>query len=551
MSNLPTPHMKKFLTFACLLAFAFAQAQYFGISLGKRRDTIVAGSSKEYPISITPLNGFSSSIFFTSMASSCLQGTVSFSKTTLNAPYQGQNCTITLGQNCPSGWYSITMEGYNGPASAVDTLDLWVTPSASTTWQLYDQTNSVFDVNAYPTLLYFDSTGVLHYSIGSHSIGLGVGYFNHETWYAREKDSIMAVNICGEKISTSNVQDDFVISSDNTHNQSRIIGFYEKHLFIFVPTGIGELDSSYHLVKTYDTTNCPIPIENALLDNKGNLWIISANAMAKQTAGGWWVIDKSNVFTMIYPNSIVQDIKGNYWIGGTDKGLLKYDGTFWTSYTTNTSDLSDNSIIGLQELDGVLYGCTGNSIFSIQNEAVDNIEMPQNFPQGSFISFLAYAATEFYMGVSFEDRGYLARYKDSYWSMFTSDNSDFPYCAGDGLALPVGNILDIKKDNVGDVWLAAESCGLIRFHPDNVIVTSLEQPANTADLSFSILPNPVLDGTFRVVSQTPIELLEVYDVQGHKIASTIEASLSGLTKGVFVVKIYTDGQVHAQKILVL
>ena len=58
----------------------------------------------------------------------------------------------------------------------------------------------------------------------------------------------------------------------------------------------------------------------------------------------WKYFDKTNGLPTDRIRCVVQDKKGNYWIGTWDDGLVKYDGKKITVFNTKNSKLPHNSI---------------------------------------------------------------------------------------------------------------------------------------------------------------------------------------------------------------
>jgi hypothetical protein len=148
---------------------------------------------------------------------------------------------------------------------------------------------------------------------------------------------------------------------------------------------------------TYSTTitsGSSPSFENAVyIDNTGNKWVgfgsVSPSAVAfgvyTNSTSAWTLWSKST--TTVIPsnkvNAITQDNSGNMWIG-TSAGLLKYDGTTFTAYTT-ASGLPSNVIncLDFNAASNMLYVGTSLGLsrydgISFTNYNVANTLLPVN-----------------------------------------------------------------------------------------------------------------------------------------------------------------------------
>lgn len=113
------------------------------------------------------------------------------------------------------------------------------------------------------------------------------------------------------------------------------------------------------------------------------------------------------------PNNFVRslsvDASGNKWIG-TDEGLVKYDGTSWTIFTTSNSGLPSDKVL------------------SLAIDSSDNIWI------GTY-------------------KGGLAKFDGFNWTIYTTSNSN----------LPDDRIYALAIDSDGTKWIGTYSSGLAKF----------------------------------------------------------------------------------------
>lgn len=544
---------KLLLLFSLILSFTFTKAQYYGIQLDTSADTLQAGNEHTYALSVNPVNNFSSSIYFSALPVSCFQGDISFSHSVLNTPYTVQSLTVKVKSTCPSGWYSIIIKAANGPAVEYDSLFLFVPDAQSTSgWKVYGLGNSPFTGFTFPYTIYINESGTLLYDYLSIGSTKGIGYFSKE-WNLRKEDSVFTYNACGE-IKSREYQSD-QMSSNLKFGFSRVKGFRGVNSLIASDyNGFQEFDSSGRLLHTYNSQNSPINVDNAFFDIDGNIWITSSSAIARQKENGAW-----NVFTKsanglpdaTYTSAV--ELNGTFWFA-TDKGLIKYDGTFWTTYNSVNSTLSYDEIFKLSRVDGKICGSNYNSIFTVQNNKIISFVCPL-LGLGEYInSFLAYGPDDFFVGKFKGDQGEgpLFRLKDGMWYSYNKQNSGFPVCVGEGYYTIPGYITDIKKDKKGKLWLATQGCGIVSFSPPELLVTGgIKASAEISKSILKLVPNPSSNGSFTVESDVPVNGLKVYDLLGNETASSIQPSISGLTKGVYLVKINTSRGVETEKLIIL
>ncbi len=103
-----------------------------------------------------------------------------------------------------------------------------------------------------------------------------------------------------------------------------------------------------------------VPIHNPIIDSNNNLWISSATNLYKfDTTGNWtnYPIANFGISTQAGAEIMQADNNGNIWLafdwdgGNGSGGIVKFNGTNWTRYTTLNSGLLFNSIEDL-EFDG-------------------------------------------------------------------------------------------------------------------------------------------------------------------------------------------------------
>jgi len=113
---------------------------------------------------------------------------------------------------------------------------------------------------------------------------------------------------------------------------------------------------------------------------------------------------------------------------------------------------------------------------------------------------------------------------------------------------------DFYHNKVNDPWPTAFPSGGFDLDAIGVIhettITSLEK--NVIENSISVYPNPVTNGEEIKISNAEPALLELMDVSGKTLITNDGSSIStsGLSTGIYFLKISTKNTVHFQKIIV-
>ncbi len=135
----------------------------------------------------------------------------------------------------------------------------------------------------------------------------------------------------------------------------------------FRDIGLGKFTPSTSTWVMYDTVNSVIPSNKILsldIDNAGNVWAGTTKGLAKYDGSNWTVYNTQNSNLI---NDSVQSlfiVGTNIWLG-TPQGVSVFNGSF-TNYTTSNSSLVNNNItcFDVDSAGKILIGTTGGiSIF--------------------------------------------------------------------------------------------------------------------------------------------------------------------------------------------
>ncbi len=272
--------------------------------------------------------------------------------------------------------------------------------------------------------------------------------------------------------SNSNIPNNFVVSLAIDSNQTKWIGTWDGGIVSFDGTNW----------TTYDTSNSVLPdnrVNSIETDSSGKIWVGTG------VYGGYGGLASYDGINLIkydtldgyYIRTIAIDKDENIWIGSTN-GLIKYDRTNWSFFTSYNSGLPDNSIHSLTtDTSDVLWIGTQNSgvvnydgtIFNI----VSNIVLPSNFVP----SILIDKSDNKWIGTILG----LTKYNGILSTNYNTSNSEIPY----------NNIEAIVIDNMNNKWIGTGK-GLAEFDGINwTIYNDANSGIPAPSYIFSLFDNPL------------------------------------------------------------
>lgn len=172
-----------------------------------------------------------------------------------------------------------------------------------------------------------------------------------------------------------------------------------NRVWIGTPTGLVMKDGNTWTRYTPDNSGLPAPyIFGIVEDNNGAMWMGAGNFGKHGDSGFndcpesmvglvrfdgvlWTQFNSTNSpLASNYVNSLTIDKKGNLWVGTASYflgskagvlagcGLLKYDGTNWTTFNTSNSLLPDNDVqwVGTDRTGNIWFSC--KQMFGVMNE---------------------------------------------------------------------------------------------------------------------------------------------------------------------------------------
>jgi len=207
------------------------------------------------------------------------------------------------------------------------------------------------------------------------------------------------------------------------------------------------------------------------IDKAGNKWIGFTNSLPNSPAavakynniGGFWnyyCSSNTPAFPNNRVNAIACDSSGNVWIG-TLAGLVKYDGSIFTRYTT-TNGLPDNNILAIECKGNMVYIGTIAGLSRFNGSVFTNYNVGNGLLCNDTITAIkAQSLTKIWLGTY----GKLIELNFNAAYTFSSYNQNIiPFSSGKTNAIHI--------DNFGKKWLGTVSKGLIEFDNTNFTLAS-------------------------------------------------------------------------------
>ena len=213
------------------------------------------------------------------------------------------------------------------------------------------------------------------------------------------------------------------------------------------------------------TTNLTIPgtlkQQTAFtVDNVGNKWFgyriipSTSSALIKYDNSTWTVY--SNTTTPAFPTcnvtALTSDNSGNIWIG-TNVGLIKFDGSSFTSLTT-VNGLPSNTITSLEQINGQLYVGTNSGLSRYDGITFTNYNvLVGTLPSDAIFSIKAENQNIIWLGGL--DRLVQFNINNSFSITSYQDNL---------LTAGTGTVHCIQFDSQNNKWIGTTNRGVVRFN---------------------------------------------------------------------------------------
>jgi ligand-binding sensor domain-containing protein len=215
----------------------------------------------------------------------------------------------------------------------------------------------------------------------------------------------------------------------------------------------------------FNDANSPLPqntVRCIAIDSQNRKWIGTDFGLAVYNDISWTVYTTSNTSGGLTDNGIrciTFDNAGNTWLGTFNGGIVKFDGTNWSSYTTINSGVPDNFVKSIAfDTAGVMWVCTpgGLTKYDWNTWQVWDINNTPTLLSHHFTCVVIGANNMKYLGTL--NGGMVYFDGDTTWEFYNHVNS----------LLPDNTVLSIALDSSGTRWAAMPAQGIIR-HVVNLV----------------------------------------------------------------------------------
>jgi ligand-binding sensor domain-containing protein len=203
-----------------------------------------------------------------------------------------------------------------------------------------------------------------------------------------------------------------------------------KYAILLLTLNLLRLDVNGQEIKIIDKTNSNIPdvdLWSVAVDSKGNKWIgtLKTGLIKYDGSGNFEVFNrenskvKGNLITPIY-----NDRAGNIWFSFSqpEKGLGRFDGQTWTTYSAQNFKLLKHDIVAITEGDkGTILIGTLNGIVTFDGTDWTEIVLPNIGIDSCTVRAIAVDSSG---KIAVGHNEGLLLYTNGKWQSFTSENSE-------------------------------------------------------------------------------------------------------------------------------
>ncbi len=254
--------------------------------------------------------------------------------------------------------------------------------------------------------------------------------------------------------------------------------------------------------KKYDVADGLIShnVWNVLPDNRGNVWAVTEKGISCFNGVSWKTVTEKRVELYASPPMIV-DTRGGVWIGTS-----RFDGNVWETLATGGF-----TALAVDRAGDVWAGTSSKGILRYNGVSWESYSC-WPLPAPLIVSIAEDAAGAIWVGT--QGKG-LARFDGVNWKTLT---------IADGLASDY--IGYITVDTKGAVWICTNS-GVMKYDPDPVISFAASDRTPSTFSILSVHPNPfnpstTISYTLPVSKKTRIA---IYDITGRKVRTLVSGVL--------------------------
>ncbi|MEQ1732369.1 MAG: two-component regulator propeller domain-containing protein [Bacteroidia bacterium] len=191
-------------------------------------------------------------------------------------------------------------------------------------------------------------------------------------------------------------------------------------------------------------------------DSKHSVLLGTAQGIATFTNGVCKSYNVSTALNNVTIFNIYEDSKQTLWVSTLGAGVYKIDGDLITNYTTKQGLRSDD-IYGIIEYEKKHFVLTNNGLFTIDNNELNEIRIPNVANEASYFSALVTKQNALWIGCQ---QGVL-KYQNSTFKLYTSKNG-----------LVDDNIWKVYEDREQNLWFASNELGVSKYSNESFILNN-------------------------------------------------------------------------------
>jgi ligand-binding sensor domain-containing protein len=523
-------HVLRFCLF--LLTATCLHAQGFTIDVSPEVKTVAPKQNAVFTIDVRPTGGFSASIFLRGLAPTLNPAGVIIDPLTLNAPYTSPvTLTIVPAAN-EVGTHTIVVEARNGAVASYDTIVLTVQPEPGADhWTVHTTASSGLPSNSV-TAVGFDRSG-------TSWIGTDIG---------------LARALPGEgPRPVTGLEGGGAVGAIGLDSAGAVWVANSRGLWRY----LDEVWTSYPLPPGILPPGWTVQSIAAAPD--GTMWFGTTGGLLRLKESVWKLFTTED-WGRVIPSriwNVVVTRKGDVWasVQSSDvvgRGVLKFDGNFWTTYSLIPSGLHDHSSASALTIDNAdqIWILTYDGLATVSGTEL--VKHPTNFRSSS---------------IATDRNGRL--WVGSSWSgdpeaLYSQQSGPWKAHLLSDAGLPVNTMMTrfaIHPD--GSVWAGTYQNGLVILRPGNAATaTGLSDRAISSD-RLRISPNPLRSGgTIDFSTKGGTVRITLHDNVGREVTvlfngivapgeRSLPIDMSNIQAGAYLLSVAVDGQPASSRMVLV
>ena len=533
--------MKMFVTLvlaALLLTSMSVSAQSFTVSITPPVQTITVGESATYSVVITPLNGYSATVFL-SVDAGLFKGPSTFSTSSPNPPYS--NITLTCKPTLQdTGTRTFVIRAKN--------KGIEVTASCSLVIHKNSQWAKIQSPLSHNALV---SAGKSSLKLDKDS-NISFGTYQRPVRENNYQDSIFTFHFRNQSWETESFSPSL---PDSAYSRRKYDYLIDKSGTFWFTTekSISKYDGNF--ITTYDQSNSGIisvDFRNMFLGSNGYPIVIAEDERSKMAIsrfdGSIWTSFKPEIplngFSPGWGVGSCMDTTGSIWLTTHSSGLVRISDTMQNDINTTSSPaiyyLGVKNI--LSDKDGdvwCMYVPNYTNVVALSHfDGTQWQHIPTPYPNNEYFSMMIDDQKNIWLGTMTGLVVYLKSTDE--WKTFNKENSPLS-----------GWVTDIIQDKNKNIWMTVGEAYYV-FNPNGLVdiplaPVSVEELPVITESSITISPNPTstsvtLAGISGVTSFRVVNSLGMDMGLGSELsigATQEEINVSGLVAGIYFVQLRT------------